>query len=267
METLHKSVLVEDGSGDPIPMPFKSWTNAGVAFTRGDLSMIAGPPGAGKSTVALNIAVGGQIPTLYFSADSSKATQSIRIVAMVTGQSMTAMRGHIDAMGRDFWTQEWVQDALKQASHIRWVWDGQPTLQTLDNELDVYATTQGTYPEMVVLDNAGDFLYESGDEFSSLRSLMKEFKLTCRDLGIAGLTLHHTSEAVQGNPCPPLFAVQGKINQTPATVVTLGAASAGFLPTCAVKNRNGRAARGGDDPVYLEYHPDLALLRDWQGLA
>jgi len=267
METLHKAVLLDDHSGEPIPMPFKSWTAAGIAFTRGDLSMVAGPPGSGKSTVALNIAVGGKVPTLYFSADSSKATQSIRIVAMVTGQSMTSMRGHIDAMGRDFWAQDWVQDALMQASHIKFVWDGQPTLKTLDNALDIYAMTQGDYPTMIVLDNAIDFAHDDGDEWGSLRSLMREFKLTCREHNIAGLTLHHTSEAVQGNPCPPLFAVAGKINQTPATVVTIGPATEGFLPTAAVKNRNGKASRGGTDPVYLEYHPDLALIRDWQGIS
>jgi len=267
METLDKAVLKDDHSGEPIPVPFKSWSNAGIALTRGDLNMIAGPPGSGKSTVALNIAVGGQVPTLYFSADSSKATQSLRIVAMVTGNSMSSMRGHIEAMGVEFWRQEWVQEALRQARHIKWVMDGQPTLKTLDDELDLYAMIHGDYPAMLVIDNAVDVLFEHGDEFSSLRKLMPELKLTCRNHNIAGVVLHHTSEAYQGNPCPPLFSVHGKINQTPATVVTIGNADAGFLPTAAVKNRNGNGDRTGSTAIYLEYMPDLALLRDWRGAA
>jgi len=264
MQTLHKSVLLDDHSGEPIPVPFRSWSDAGISLTRGDLSMVAGPPGAGKSTVALNIAIGGKVPTLYFSADSSKATQSVRIVAMLTGQSMSAMRGHIEAMGVEFWRQEWVQEALMDASHIRWCFDGQPTLATLDEELDLYAMTEGDYPALVVLDNISDFNYESGDEWGSLRSLTQEFKLTCRDYNIAGLTLHHTSEAFQVTPtvCPPLYALQGKVSQTPSTVITIGQSEHGYMPTAAVKNRNGEGDRSGNTAIYLEYLPDLALLRD-----
>ena len=47
--------------------------------------MIAGQPNAGKSLLALYMAVQMKVPTLYISADTDGYTTAIRSAAMVTG--------------------------------------------------------------------------------------------------------------------------------------------------------------------------------------
>lgn len=261
MKSLHKAMLRTEHAGEPVPLPFRSWVDAGIGFWRGDLSMMAGPPGIGKSTVALTIAVHSGLPTLYFSADSSRTTQSVRIVSMVTGIPVQSVKRQSDLMGKAFWAEEWVIDAMLHADHIKWNEDGQPTLGTVDAEIDTFCTVYGEPPALIVIDNATDVAFDSGDEFSSLRELMRQLKLTARSLNAAVVALHHTSEGFSSDPCPPLHSIHGKIGQVPASVVTFGVQE-GFLAACAVKNRNGSSDRSGRNATWLQYRPDIMSLKD-----
>lgn len=262
MQTLTRAVQKTEHSGEAIPLPFRSWTTAGISFLRGDLGLIAGPPAVGKSTVALNIAVASQLPTLYFSADSSLATQALRVVSMLTQVPMSSLKDRL-ATDPDAWGDEWIQEALARSSHIKWNFEAQPTLKTIDEEVSIYTLIHGEPPALIVIDNAVDIAFESGDEFGSLRQLMKELKLTARDCNAAVIVLHHTSESVQSDPCPPLYALHGKVSQTPAVVVTLGAPQEGFLAACPVKNRNGGGDRHGRNAIYMSYSPEVGTVSDW----
>lgn len=262
MRTLARAVRKMEHSGEPIPLPFQSWTNAGIGFWRGDLGMIAGPPGIGKSTVALTIAVRSQLPTLYFSADSSLATQSLRILSMITTVPMRTIKERMDSEGDRFWEDPWVQTALSHGDHIKWNFDASPSLASIDDELACFIELHGEPPALLVVDNAADIAFESGDEFSSLRTLMKELKLTCRSHNMAGVVLHHTSEAFQSSLCPPLHALHGKVAQTPSVVVTMSQPNPGFLAVCPVKNRNGQGDRTGERGIYMEFHPEQMMVRD-----
>lgn len=263
MKSLLKAVLKEDHAGEPIPLPFKSWADAGIGFWRGDLAMLAGPPGIGKSTVALTIGARNGLPTLYFSADSSEATQSVRIVSMMSGVPVKSVKAQVDEMGkRAFFSQDWVVDAMSRASHIKWNYKSQPTLNDLDEEIAAFTLVWGEPPALIVIDNATDVAFESGDEFSSLRELMRQLKVTARDHNCAVIVLHHTSEGFNSDPCPPLSALHGKISQVPSVVVTFGQPTEGYLAACPVKNRNGYMDRHGRNATYLQYQPDLMLLKD-----
>jgi len=158
---------------------------------------------------------------------------------------------------------EWATKMLEDnVSHIKWNFDASPTLRDLDEELEVYLETQGCYPELVVIDNAVDVSFSDGDEFSSLRTLMKEVKQWARETNAAILVLHHTSESAQGQPCPPRSALHGKISQTPSLVVTISSDLQGLMAACAVKNRYGPASPGGSDAVWLNYDPECMQLTD-----
>lgn len=265
MQRLDRAVKRTEHSGESIPIPFQSWAASGISFLRGDLGMVAGPPGIGKSTVALNIAVFSGLPTLYFSADSSLATQSLRIVSMVSQVPMQSIKDRLDREGNAVWDDEWVADALSRGSNIVWNFEAQPTLKTIDEEIEIFTMINGEPPALIVIDNAADIAFDSGDEFGSLRALTKELKLTARTINAAVVVLHHTSESISSEPCPPLFALHGKVAQTPATIVTLGVPQEGFMACAAVKNRNGKGDRTGRTAVYLQYEPETSTLRDWTG--
>jgi predicted ATP-dependent serine protease len=257
MRSLDKAINNVKRGGMAIPMPFKSWSDKSISVRRGEVSMIAGPPGSGKSTLALAIALRSGVPTLYTSADSHETTMAIRSLAMSTGQTQSLME---DAMVEN---PEWATKMLEDnVSHIKWNFDASPTLRDLDEELEVYLETQGCYPELVVIDNAVDVSFSDGDEFSSLRTLMKEVKQWARETNAAILVLHHTSESAQGQPCPPRSALHGKISQTPSLVVTISSELQGLMAACAVKNRYGPASPGGSDAVWLNYDPECMQLTD-----
>jgi hypothetical protein len=156
---------------------------------------------------------------------------------------------------------QWAKDTLAHANHIRWCFDSSPSLDDLRDEIDTYREVMGSDPELVVVDNALDVTHENGDEWSSLRSLMKELKWWARDTEAAILVLHHTSESDLGDPCPPRRAIHGKVAQTPAMILTIGARN-GFMAVAPVKNRYGPADQTGSKAVFLSYDPACMRLTD-----
>ena len=257
MRQLDRAIRHIDQGKTVIPLPFKSWSDSHISIRRGEVSMIAGPPGAGKSTVALAIAMQAQGPTLYASADSHEATMAIRSLSMCTGIQQSVIEERIQS------DPAWAAAMLKEnASHIRWMFDASPTLADLEDEINVYRELMGENPSLVVVDNAVDVTHDSGDEFSSLRSLMREVKWWSRDTGAAFLILHHTSEGYEGYPCPPRSALHGKIAQVPSLVVTLSSNQPNMMAAAAVKNRYGPADGSGQTAVWMDYHPATMQIKD-----
>ena len=257
MRQLDRAIRHIDQGKTVIPLPFKSWSDSHISIRRGEVSMIAGPPGAGKSTVALAIAMQAQVPTLYASADSHESTMAIRSLAMCTGIQQSVVEERIQS------DPAWATAMLREnASHIRWMFDASPTLADLEDEINVYRELMGENPSLVVVDNAVDVTHDSGDEFSSLRSLMREVKWWSRDTGAAFLILHHTSEGYEGYPCPPRSALHGKIAQVPSLVVTLSSNQPNMMAAAAVKNRYGPADGSGQTAVWMDYHPATMQIKD-----
>jgi hypothetical protein len=181
---------------------------------------------------------------------------------MLTSIPLSSIKRRIDTEPEVFWEEEWVKQALAQASHIQWNFDSQPSLKTIDDEVATFITVRGEAPQLIVIDNATDIAFDSGDEFSSLRELMRQLKLTSRELNAAVVVLHHTSENVPSDPCPPLLSLHGKISQVPSAVVTLGSPNTGVLTACAVKNRNGPMDRWGKNATFMDYNPDVMRVAD-----
>lgn len=257
MRLLDRAIRNIDQGGTTIPMPFKSWIDHQMSVRRGEVSMIAGPPGAGKSTAALAIAIRAGVPTLYASADSHESTMAIRSLAMVTGLPQAEVEERMVS------EPEWASRMLREnVSHIRWMFDASPTLADLEDEINVYRELMGDNPSLVIVDNAVDVTHDSGDEFSSLRSLMREVKWWSRDTGAAFLILHHTSEGYEGYPCPPRAALHGKIAQVPSLIVTLSSSEPGLMAAAAVKNRYGPADATGKTALWMDYFPTNMQLKD-----
>ena len=74
MKTLKRSINKAEVGGEPLPPAFAAFERAGIILRRAEVTVIAGTPGAGKSSVALSIAAKTKHPTLYFSADTNAHT-------------------------------------------------------------------------------------------------------------------------------------------------------------------------------------------------
>ena len=255
MKTLSRSVGRSDIGGEPMPAVFRTFDENKIIFRRSEVSLIAGTPGAGKSTLALALALRMQEPTLYLSADTNAHTMAMRLYSMIEGVSQTdaekIISEHPDA----------AKDKLAQARHIYWSFDSAPSLGDLDDEVEAMNEALGESPALIVVDNLMDINMDGGEEFGGMRSALKELKYLARDTNAAVVVLHHTKEGYSGTPCQPRSAVQGMVNQLPALILTVGQQD-GMLGVASVKNRYGKADPSGNSPVWLQFLPEYMFIAD-----
>ena len=228
---------------------FPSLAAKQIQIRRGEVSLIAGQPAAGKSTLALALAVRAQVPTLYFSADTHAHTMALRLISMLTETEQSVVEPAMIS------NPEWASEVLARSAFIRWSFESAPSIETIEMELNA-ALELGRAPELVVIDNLTDCLVE-GDEFGGMRALMKDLKWVSREYDTALLVLHHMSEGVhvEHGCAPPRFAIQGKVAQSPALALSIVQDEAGFLGVCPVKNRYGPSSPSGKDVTWLRYEP------------
>jgi len=229
--------------------------------------MLAGQPGAGKSTIALWHSIiwakDHNLIGIYFSADSSELVAASRTAAMVLNRPVKEMEIALQNTDRA------ALEAIAQTSGISWCFDPEITLDGIDLELAAFEEMWGRVPDFCVIDNLTDVEQSDGDEFGALRRVMRDLTYLARTTSAAVLALHHTSENEKDDPCPPRKAIHGKINQKPALILTTAEThSNGRKPIAIVKSRFGMSNKYGKDPVWINQDAQsLAFTDDWQVAA
>jgi predicted ATP-dependent serine protease len=219
--------------------------------------MIAGTPGAGKSTLALAIALRAKVPTLYISADTNAHTMAMRLLSMIINKPQSEA---------EMLLVDDVENSRKvinnSSGHIFWSFESAPTLSDLDQEVEAFEELWGCAPTLIVIDNLMDIANDGGEEFAAMRSTIKELKYLARDTNAAVLLLHHTKESYVGSPCQPRSALQGMVAQLPALICTVGSDAPGFIAVAPVKNRYGKADPSGATAFWLQFNPELMDVSD-----
>lgn len=256
MKTLFRSVGKSDIGGEPLPPVFKTFAKNNITFRRGEVSMIAAIPGAGKSTLALALALRMQQPTLYVCADTNAHTMAMRIYSMISGVSQNEAERVLTE------TPDVVKNKLQATGHIFWCFDSSPSLEDLDQEVNAFEEIMGEPPAIIVIDNLIDMTGGGGEQFAAMQETLQAFKMFARENNAALIVLHHTKESYNGDPCQPMSAVQGMVSQTPAMILTIGQTTNGMMGVAAVKNRYGRADRTGMTPVWLSFNPEFMYIAD-----
>jgi len=180
---------------------------------------------------------------------------AMRLASMISGKNQTDVEGMIHTdIG-------WTKATLSKSNHIVWSFESAPTLQDIDEEVQAFEELWGCSPTLIIVDNLMDVATDGGEEFASMRAIMKELKYLARATNSAVVVLHHTSEAVLGTPCQPRSAIQGKVAQLPELICTLGVVgtSMGVAP---VKNRYGRADAGGGLMTWIAFNPEYMFVDD-----
>ena len=247
-------------AGEPLPDPWPIFAKKQMAFRRGSISMIAGPPGSMKTVLMANIVrrMGPEVPTLYHSSDSDDFTMASRMLAM--RQNIETSEAEAQVMLQT----KAAYDALKDYQHIRWSFKSSPTLEHMWAEAEAYRTLKGTYPHHTVIDIMMDIDYEGAGE-QNYWALMAELKDMARDQETAVTVVHHTSESAKGGSPPPRSAIMGKANQLPTLILTLwGNSHAGTLDVATVKNRFGQQDPMGGKYFTMEANPATCFIDEKQ---
>jgi chloramphenicol 3-O-phosphotransferase len=114
MRTLLRAINGKDVGGEPLPQHFRSFQQADIILRRAELNLIAGTPGAGKSSIALALAVQTKVPTLYISADTNAHTMGMRLLSMATGVT----QNHAEQMIKS--NDSRVDQTMKQFENLHW---------------------------------------------------------------------------------------------------------------------------------------------------
>lgn len=262
MRTISRTIGRSQAGGEPLEPVFRTFAREKILLRRSEVSMFAGAPGVGKSTLALAVALRSIVPTLYICADTGAHTMAMRLYSMITGDSQ------IEAEKVLTENPNKAKEVLGEASHIKWSFEAAPTLSDIDEEVLAFEEIHGQNPHLIVIDNLTDITDGGGDEWGGLRAAMKEIKFLARDTNAAVLLLHHTSEAYipqQGDIqpiCPPRYMIQGKVSQLPALICTLALTPSGDLAVASVKNRYGKAVANGTEAVFLDFNPAYMYIAD-----
>lgn len=254
MYRAHATVLKPRTVTPVLPNNWPSLSARHIEWRRGEVSFIAGEPGSGKSSLALALAVRTGVPTLFLTADTTRATVNKRLVAQLTGVDQHKAEALMEA------NPEWTSQVLSQVSHITFDDDSAPTVDKIEDLLESYGEMWGQYPHLIVLDNASDVVGQGGDEMSWLAALPRIARDWAQRCEAAMVVLHHTREQQTHGICQPLSHLRGKIGAAPSLVLTLNSKhTPGLLAVSPVKHRHGRPDSDGIDPVWLGY--DAATMR------
>lgn len=258
MQSLEGAIGKGGAALHPLPSIFQSFGSRKMLFLPGELSMIAGQPGAGKSSLALWHAVNWVsrkgINGIYFSADSSALVQGARALAMVSyGVSVDEAEQRLEQRDEDS-----LDRLHRELGGLAWCFESSITYDLMEMEIYAYLEKWGETPRFIIVDNL--FNFEAGDgEHTGLRKITENLLTLGRTIGSHVMALHHTSESFKDNPCPPREAVHGKVSQTPYMVVTVGASDGKRQPVCPVKNRIAKPQmidKLGTQATYLNVNSD-----------
>lgn len=208
--------------------------------------MIAGQPGAGKSLVALWMALGWVregLRGIYFSADSAELGQASRALAMSTVN--LSIREAEELLERE---DAWAIEKLAELNNLAWSFEDDLSYENIDAEVQAHLELWGEYPEFIIVDNLTDVEGQAEDEWATQRRALKALVQLARQTDSAVVVLHHTSEDEGGKEhpwlCPPRKAIMGRCSQKPALILTI-ADRGPKRPIAKVKDRFGHSDKSG----------------------
>jgi len=262
LQTLSRSVGRASDAAEPLPMPFTTWASKGIRFRRSSVSMIAGLPASYKTMLTLNLIVGMKVPTLAFNTDSSLETVRARLLAIASNRPTDET---------ETWAHSQPQKAaelLSQYDFLKCDFRPDPTLDDIWLETYAYAEVHGRWPEQVVIDIVSDVGHDAGDEWATLRDLMRQSKVLARETGAHVLLVHHASDSPgTKRPCPRRSDIHGKVAAIPEVIITCGMDDQQRLNVAFVKNRHGKGDKDADSPLLMDLHAERAHVGDWTQIS
>lgn len=250
-------------SGKDLPEILPALTAAQIKFRRGQLHLVCGQPGRGKTLLALWYAIKCGEPTLYLSADSDMGTVANRAAAVLMHKTVMDVK----AMRETEAVSSVEAELAALTRRVRIDPDPNPTIDGIYEETLAFVELMGTTPSLIVVDTLMNVHSAHDNEWTGMRDAMSAFHTLARESESAVVVLHHTSEEGSSATRPgPMKSVLGKVNQLPELVLTV-AMDGDQYHVCAVKNRDGIADPKAESPVtvYVDA-PSMSLFSSHQEL-
>lgn len=259
MQTISLALRGEENVGLSLPPVFPSLDKMGAKFRRGQLSLIAGGPGTGKSALssymAINMGYGeygeSPVPTLYFSADTDKRTLGNRIAASVSHETVDNAEDLLLKRHKGM-----MQILETNTAHIWFNWNNGPTLDDIQDEVECFAHVNGHWPHLIVIDNLKNIWTETHGEGGDHVRYDRVLDFLHELAGITNahiMVLHHvTGHYENGDEPIPLSGILGKVSKPFRLIVTLYRPNENQIGLSIVKNSTGRMDQRGALSCFLD---------------
>lgn len=240
--------------GAKIHNPYRELREKGAEIRKGQLSMVAAPPGGCKTAFVTDWMLYQSESVLYFSADGDRGTVGVRALAAVTGER-TDLAEELIFRGDDK-----AYDTLaEKTAHMDYCFESHLSPEVITREVEAYGLAYGSWPAIIVVDNLIDVTSSGGgmDDWSGMAESATGLKNLAADTGAAVILLHHvTGSHVDGIDPMPLSAILGKVDKPQRLILAISRPEEEKIFVSIVKNSNGKAMTdgsfGAEIPVDLE---------------
>lgn len=222
-----------------------------LTLRQGQLIMIAGRPGSGKSVLALVLAAewsrqGKSV--LYHSGDMSAFDASTRLASLATGKTTR----EIEHQARTAEGKAEIASVLREFD-ISYSFDSPIRFHGIEEELEAYVEMRNAFPDVIVIDNLMDL--ESGDsDYSEQMFAMSAFTELARETGSTVIVLHHASD-LRGDPMMPPARkdIKNGLAEKPEVSLSVAFDSArNDFRIAVIKQRGGKADPSGSTFALLK---------------
>jgi len=199
LRTLAKSLSNAGTVGQPIPLPWPT-LNRDLKMHTKELVLVAGAPGAGKSVVALNVAVTQDTPVIYFAQDSPLSVKT-RWAALTLGVEINWVT---DQLRNEDKKPAILAELAESTSPNMFVHEGAITVERIGQWLEALTEILGIAPPLVIIDNLIDLIVPgySYTDMQFYSHALSELKQMSIKYDVCMMALHHVTRrgGEQNNP-------------------------------------------------------------------
>jgi Ni2+-binding GTPase involved in maturation of urease and hydrogenase len=244
-------------AGVPLPEVYPSLTRAEAHICRSAVTLVVGPPSAGKSLLCQNLLAKGGIPALAFLLDTNELTASARFAAILTGENFLRIKTRIIDGESDKYRERMLDEIpMVQVSFHA------PGADNVALEIDAFEQRFGLPPDAVLIDNLGNQAGQFDGEWAVLKALTLEYDALAKEHQCAIIATAHTTDL---NSCEPAqrTAILGKISQYPRLILSVGFdPDTGAYRVAVVKNTEGPTDVRAERPLTFFADPARMLIVD-----